>query len=189
MFAHKGFHGATVEDVARAAGYSPAALYRHFRSRDELFAAVWLGVAAELDRLFVEAARQAGPLQARLRWLVEALIALREAHPAPLAAFLAQRPYVASAAASEFEREARGWYDRHVRHLADLMRAGEAEGALRPGSADGASLLFKGLLYEFAYRLITSPGGAPPAAQAEELLSLFQRGAGVPPASPRRTVP
>src|SRR3954452_762906 len=35
-FAEKGFHGTTTRDVAAAAGMSPAALYVHHRSKEEL---------------------------------------------------------------------------------------------------------------------------------------------------------
>ena len=36
-FAAKGFHGTTTRDIAAAAGMSPAALYVHHRSKEELF--------------------------------------------------------------------------------------------------------------------------------------------------------
>jgi AcrR family transcriptional regulator len=35
-FAEKGFHGTTTRDIAAAAGMSPAALYIHFKSKEEL---------------------------------------------------------------------------------------------------------------------------------------------------------
>lgn len=35
-FADKGFHGTTTRDIAAAAGMSPAALYVHYRSKEEL---------------------------------------------------------------------------------------------------------------------------------------------------------
>jgi AcrR family transcriptional regulator len=36
VFASKGFHGATTRDIARGAGMSPAALYVHYESKEEL---------------------------------------------------------------------------------------------------------------------------------------------------------
>lgn len=35
-FAHRGFHGTTTRDIAAAAGMSPAALYAHHRTKEEL---------------------------------------------------------------------------------------------------------------------------------------------------------
>ncbi|WP_245573897.1 TetR/AcrR family transcriptional regulator [Amycolatopsis nigrescens] len=36
-FAHKGFHGASVEEIAEAAGFSIGALYSNFSSKEQLF--------------------------------------------------------------------------------------------------------------------------------------------------------
>src|SRR3954447_5307175 len=43
VFARKGFHEATIADVAHEAGYSTGAIYVHFSGKDELF----LEVAAD----------------------------------------------------------------------------------------------------------------------------------------------
>ena len=40
VFAEKGFHGATTKDLANAASVSEALLYRHFPSKEDLFAAI-----------------------------------------------------------------------------------------------------------------------------------------------------
>ncbi len=40
LFAGAGLHGAPVDDIARAAGISPAILYRHFPSKEALYNAV-----------------------------------------------------------------------------------------------------------------------------------------------------
>ena len=40
VFAEKGFHGATTKDLAKAANVSEALLYRHFPSKENLFAAI-----------------------------------------------------------------------------------------------------------------------------------------------------
>jgi AcrR family transcriptional regulator len=40
VFAARGFHGASLDEVAEAAGYSKGAVYSNFASKDELFVAV-----------------------------------------------------------------------------------------------------------------------------------------------------
>ncbi|MBO0854587.1 MAG: TetR/AcrR family transcriptional regulator [Nocardia sp.] len=40
VFAEKGFTAATVDDIARAAGYTKGAIYKHFSMKEELFLAV-----------------------------------------------------------------------------------------------------------------------------------------------------
>lgn len=57
-FAEKGFHGTTTRDIARLAGMSPAALYVHHRSKEELLHLISrAGHRATLD--LVRAARAA----------------------------------------------------------------------------------------------------------------------------------
>ncbi|OIP17800.1 MAG: hypothetical protein AUK53_01840 [Betaproteobacteria bacterium CG2_30_59_46] len=45
LFAKKGLHGVSVDEIARACGVSPAVLYQHFPSKEKLYEAV-LGAAA-----------------------------------------------------------------------------------------------------------------------------------------------
>jgi AcrR family transcriptional regulator len=40
-FARKGFHGASLEEIARDAGYTTGAVYWHFKDKDDLFLAVY----------------------------------------------------------------------------------------------------------------------------------------------------
>jgi AcrR family transcriptional regulator len=54
VFARRGFHGASVEQIARQAGYSTGAIYWHFRDKDDLFLAVYEAFAASLAQDFEE---------------------------------------------------------------------------------------------------------------------------------------
>jgi AcrR family transcriptional regulator len=76
----------TVEDVAQAAGVSRATLYRHFKSRDDLLAAV---VVREAGRLAAEAAVSIQRFDDVGSWIVEGmLLCLREIPRRPLLAML-----------------------------------------------------------------------------------------------------
>jgi AcrR family transcriptional regulator len=46
VFAHRGFHGASIEQIAQEAGYSIGAVYWHFKGKDDLFLAVYEAQAA-----------------------------------------------------------------------------------------------------------------------------------------------
>lgn len=72
IFAQKGYHGACVGDVAEALGIKSPSLYKYFKGKDDLYAALlaeadahfqalWADVAARLERL-EHAAVQAGVL-------------------------------------------------------------------------------------------------------------------------------
>jgi len=55
LFADKGFHAVSVDEIARRVGVSPAVLYQHFASKDELYEAVLDSLSAPRET-YVEAA-------------------------------------------------------------------------------------------------------------------------------------
>jgi AcrR family transcriptional regulator len=55
LFAERGFAGTSIEDVLRAADVSRGALYHHFRSKEDLFLAVYEAVEADLTAAVVRA--------------------------------------------------------------------------------------------------------------------------------------
>ncbi len=57
LFVERGVDAATTREIARAANVSEGAIYRHFDSKDELAAAMFLSIHTDLARLVREAAR------------------------------------------------------------------------------------------------------------------------------------
>ncbi len=55
LFADKGYHGVSVDDLARRVGVSPAVLYQHFASKEALYEAVIDGLSASRET-YIEAA-------------------------------------------------------------------------------------------------------------------------------------
>jgi AcrR family transcriptional regulator len=90
VFARRGFHGASMEQIAREAGYSTGAIYWHFQGKDDLFLAVYEAFAASLaqeveeifehgsDELAERAREAADRWMARLRQDPEFLILSHE---------------------------------------------------------------------------------------------------------------
>lgn len=48
LFAERGFHGVSVDDIGARMGTTGPALYRHFRSKDEVLAELLVGVSRQL---------------------------------------------------------------------------------------------------------------------------------------------
>ena len=68
VFARRGFHGASIEQIAREAGYSTGAIYWHFEGKDDLFLAVYEDYAATRVREWTEVReRTEGDLPQRAR--------------------------------------------------------------------------------------------------------------------------
>jgi AcrR family transcriptional regulator len=78
VFARKGFHDATVDDIANAAGVAKGTLYLYYQSKRELyFAALKFGIAQMYSAL-AEEVRQASTTQEKLRALIATKLAYFE---------------------------------------------------------------------------------------------------------------
>jgi AcrR family transcriptional regulator len=68
VFARRGFHGASIQEIAQEAGYSTGAIYWHFDGKDDLFLAVYESYATTRVREFEEIhARAEGEFSQRAR--------------------------------------------------------------------------------------------------------------------------
>ncbi|MBT5229596.1 MAG: TetR/AcrR family transcriptional regulator [Methylococcales bacterium] len=54
LFSEKGFYGVSVDDIAKKLGVSPAILYRHFASKEDLYQSVLHDIASQREN-YVEA--------------------------------------------------------------------------------------------------------------------------------------
>jgi AcrR family transcriptional regulator len=191
QFARRGFHGTTIEEIAAAAAYSPAAIYKYFRNKEDLFGSLWGTTSDRVLSILREGREMVGPFAKRLEHVVSRLGGLLQDSPDLLVAYLAQGPHILQSPENGLERCAADQYMTIQRELDDLMEQGIQEGALRAEAPEDYSLLFMGLLRGFALRWITSSaegepqsGGAGGRRQfdiqtnTDRLIELFFRGAG-----------
>ncbi|WP_156426586.1 TetR/AcrR family transcriptional regulator [Mycobacterium sp. IS-3022] len=128
LFTRHSFAGTSLQMIADELGFTKAAIYHHFRTREELLGAVLEPILGEL-RTVVEAAEERGTPHARAEWMLSgyADVAVRNRG---LVAVLAADPSVATAL-----QQRRDWRDlitRQLRLLADVEPgpAGEIKAAM-----------------------------------------------------------
>src|ERR671911_2012282 len=80
-FAERGYHAASVGQVAEAAGITKPVVYDHFPSKRELFVELMASAREELTSRGFEAMGGDAPLEQRLRAGVNAFFAYVEQHP------------------------------------------------------------------------------------------------------------
>jgi AcrR family transcriptional regulator len=81
-FGERGYAGASVGEIAEAAGITKPVLYDHFSSKHELFVAIMERARDELTARGAAAMSQDAPERARVRHAVEAFFDFVEEHPA-----------------------------------------------------------------------------------------------------------
>mgnify|MGYP002336453562 CR=1 FL=1 len=80
VFAAQGYHGASIDDVARAAGVSKALVFQHFSSKRELHEELLASYADELFERFRANAERGTTGEERLRGGVDAFFSFVEEH-------------------------------------------------------------------------------------------------------------
>ena len=89
LFDERGVQDARIDRIARRVGINKALIYRHFASKEELFALTTTGYLAEINALLGAVDERAGGPLDRLRSGVEAFADYSIAHPAFLDGALA----------------------------------------------------------------------------------------------------
>jgi len=154
-FAREGFHRATMQDIVAETGLSAGAIYRYFRSKEDIVAAI----AAEHHAAEAAALAEAGgggDVGAALRHLVEVSLG-RLADPAEQR----WRRVTVQVWGEALRNDrvmgiVRSGLDEPVQILADLFRRGQRTGSLPPGlDPDGAARvcasIFQGMVLQQAW--------------------------------------
>lgn len=82
LFDERGVRDAQIEDIARAVGINRAIIYRHFTSKEELFAVTLVEYLHELEAAFTAAVDPDAPPRPRLASIVGTFFDYGVAHPA-----------------------------------------------------------------------------------------------------------
>jgi AcrR family transcriptional regulator len=81
LFAHRGFYGTTVPEIAQAAGVATGSIYLYFKTKEELVNAALAERKQGMFDVIVAAAGAGGDLETRFRRLWRQLVAYAVAHP------------------------------------------------------------------------------------------------------------
>ena len=186
-FLERGFHGASLEEIAERAGYSKGAVYSNFAGKDELFLAVLDAHFEQRARVLADVFLDGESLEDSYRAVARFMVAADEGEPrwTPLLlefwAHASRRPALREAVAERRERffgVAAGMIEelgrRHGATFSipakDVARGSNALGRgialdrlLRPDSVSGE--LFEEMHAAYVGGLTRPADGAPPAGK------------------------
>jgi AcrR family transcriptional regulator len=187
LFAERGLYGASVRDLARAAGMPTASLLHHFGRKEAVYGAVLDRIARDLERRLARALVDGEPWPRRLRHLLAGFAEFARRHPTR--ANLLLREILDNP--GRLERVARfplvPLFDRIARFLA----AGRRAGAFQPIDPEIFVAHLAGSVSYFTAAAPTFARIAPrarPAARArrhtDHLVALLERAVLAPKAPP-----
>jgi len=180
VFSRKGFHGATMDEIARLAGYSAGAIYRYFPSKDD----VLLGVIKRLGESFIAQAHEEPPVKLgfvdRLRWFAVRHVQLADAHREFFTTFVAHNPAVDWDRTTKLGAEACQFFDELTAGIANIMAIGVAEGVLRPGDPVHYARILTALMKGLGEGWPNGDRPTPAADWVEQVLDVFFHGVATP---------
>jgi AcrR family transcriptional regulator len=124
LFASRGYHGVSMDDIGSAAGVTGPALYHHFKGKEAMLAAALIPVSEQLlagGRLRVDGHR--GDPRAALESLVQFHVDFALANPAVIVLQLHELDRLPDEPRREIRRLQRGYVEEWVALLAQLRPA------------------------------------------------------------------
>ncbi len=171
LFSQRGYQGVSIRELAQACGMTNAALYYHFKDKEDLFYQMATRQVEQLAQTLRERAAAAGDEpRARLKALAHAY-----------AEHLRQRQDTAHVYAEAFHKlgpqRARALHEHFRRHMlgavAEVIRAGQEVGVLRPADPNVAAQAFLGVMGVLRFQF---PDGGFTPQQVEQLVDIFLYG-------------
>ncbi len=149
VFAEKGFDGATIEGVAAVAGVAKGTVYLYYRSKQELYGAVFRAGMLALHRATTERVQAAPDLAAKIRAFVTTKLAYFDEHRDFFRLYF-EAFGSARAVGPGLQAEFDALYREQVRMLEAAIRSGVKRGECRKLRPDVAAFaifdLTRGLL-------------------------------------------
>jgi len=170
VFGRKGFHEATLKEVAELAEFSVGSVYSFFDNKDDLFRQIFVRRGDEFMPALREALRsEVGTPREQLHRLVDFEVGFFRQHPRFGRLYLRYSNATAQANDREADVAVAGNYEESMHLQADLFARGQRAGEFRPGDPEVLARLFSGLIA--AYQAL-DPAVMSDVPGADERLAL-----------------
>ncbi|WP_156782182.1 TetR/AcrR family transcriptional regulator [Acidihalobacter aeolianus] len=183
LFADRGFHGVSIDDIADAVGVSPAALYRYFASKEALYEAVLDDLSCTREDYIETVLSPASDFPTVLRGLVQVFVRGMARQPDLLKMELHSLLEGHAAAEAFFEHRWKTFTDYIEYSLQELRREGRLGRGPDPRLC---ALMFQGMVREVLIAKCLPAGERFDDRGLDELVDglvdLFLRAVGYPAA-------
>ena len=164
VFARKGFHDATMREIAAAAEFSVGSMYSFFTDKDDVFVQIYVRRGAQFMAGMRDALDVPGPARASMHRLADFQVQFFREHANFGRLFLRASGATLGDLGSKVEHTIAENYAEAMALQSKLFRAGQESGELREGDPEVLAMLFSGLLsaYQSSDPLVMQ-AGAPDA--------------------------
>jgi AcrR family transcriptional regulator len=172
MFIQQGYHGLAMRQISEALGVSKAALYYHFKDKEELFLAILSNYLDEAEASLDAIRAQTESRTEQIRRFVEVI--LRQPAEQRAIPRLASQEMVQLSPASRKKFD-KLYHEKFIGKITAILQEGMEHGEFRTFNAEVATWSLLGIMYPYFY---PSHGGGKPLTPETigEIVSIFLDG-------------
>ena len=144
LFAKNGFHGVSIDEIVNEVGVSPAILYRHFESKDELYEAVLQEFSATRESYVEAVVADDNGFEQVLRGMTTVFVSSIMNHPDMLKMEMHSQLEGSKASQEFFLNRWKSFTDYIEYNLSEL----QSQNKIKPINAQAAALIYQGIIRE-----------------------------------------
>src|SRR5512135_727798 len=175
LFGERGYKGVSIRDIAQACGMTNAALYYHFKNKDDLYLAVLQNTHERAVAALEESARSSGSLRSRLKQLVSCYFDVMLAQRQSFQMLWRDLKHVDDVRASKLYADMRAGFMRPIR---ETIEAAQAKGEMVGGDAQLYARLLHGMLIALTFEGRQNSKAHVSADQIDTVVKVFLEGVG-----------
>jgi len=175
LFAHNGFHGVSIDEIVNEVGVSPAILYRHFESKDELYEAVLQEFSATRESYVEAVVADDNGFEQVLRGMTSVFVSSIMNHPDMLKMEMHSQLEGSKASQEFFLNRWKSFTDYIEFNLNEL----QSQKKIKPINAKAAALIYQGIIREVLLQKCMQSTdrfqGTPVSVLVDEVINLFMK--------------
>jgi AcrR family transcriptional regulator len=175
LFIERGYHGLAMREIAEVVGVSKAALYYHFRDKEELFLAILDSYLDEVEDLIDRASAGAESARDRIHRVVSGLLGQPVEQRAVIRLASQEMAHLSAPARLAFSQT---YHTRFIGKIEAILRQGVDAGELHKVDTSVATWVLLGMMYPYFYPAYMQD--VPPTANVvEQIVEIFLDGLAV----------
>ena len=175
LFAKNGFHGVSIDEIVKEVGVSPAILYRHFESKDELYEAVLQEFSATRESYVEAVVADDNGFEQVLRGMTTVFVSSIMNHPDMLKMEMHSQLEGSKASQEFFLNRWKSFTDYIEYNLTEL----QSQNKIKPINAPAAALIYQGIIRELLLQKCMQQTDrfqeTPTAILVDDVITLFMK--------------
>jgi AcrR family transcriptional regulator len=172
LFIQQGYHGLAMRQISDALGVSKAALYYHFKDKEELFLAILSGNLDEIENAIDLIRSKRVSCKEQIVLFVEYVLEQPAEQRAMIRLASQEMSQLSAISRKKFDKT---YHDQFTGKLQAIFQAGVENGEFRPMDSSIATWALLGIMYPYFYPAHT---GATPVQPEiiRQLISIYMNG-------------